>query len=312
MVGQYGRLASLLRTAAMEAGEELLPDPVRGKRLRQRMEELGLSGTAAVFQDRNGRLRAEVDGRSCETLTDPEELQLLSRLLGVPLTAEKGEPSGLVLRQAEPLKAVMGAAVRQKSGQAVNGDAGVCFKSENGKMYLLLCDGMGSGPEAAHDSGMTARLLEQFLRAGVEPEDALRTVNGALALYGEENGGFSTVDLLEADLYTGEAALYKYGAAATFVKRGDSVTRWSGGGLPAGLCGSDAPPAMGRLSLKDGDCVVMLSDGVASSNEEENRLKDVIRAFSGESPAALAKKLLSGEAPEDDQTALVLIMKKRT
>ena len=313
VVGQYGHLASLLRTAAMEAGEELLPDPVRGKRLRQRMEELGLSGTAAVFQDRNGRLRAEIDGRGCETLATPEELQLLSKLLNVPLTAEKNEtPGQLILRQSEPLKAVMGAAVRQKSGQAVNGDAGVCFKSENGKMYLLLCDGMGSGPEAARDSGMTARLLEQFLRAGVEPEDALRTVNGALALYGEEGGGFSTVDLLEADLYTGEAALYKYGAAATFVKRGDGVTRWSGGGLPAGLCGSDAPPAMGRLSLKDGDCVVMLSDGVASSSEEENRLKDVIRAFSGESPAALAKQLLSGETPEDDQTALVLMMKKRT
>ena len=64
------------------------------------------------------------------------------------------------------------------------------------------------------------RLLEQFLRAGVPPEEALRTLSGALALQGEETGGFTTIDLMRVDLFTGATAVYKYGAAPTYVKRG--------------------------------------------------------------------------------------------
>ena len=57
------------------------------------------------------------------------------------------------------------------------------------------------------------RLLEQFLRAGIEPAPALKTLNSALALRGETGGAFTTIDLLALRRSTGEATLYKYGAA---------------------------------------------------------------------------------------------------
>lgn len=312
VVGQYGNLASVLRTVAAEAKEEPLPDPLREKRLRKRMEELDVEGTCAVFTDRNGHLRIEVTGRGCKKLSEPEEIAALSRLLDVPLTLE-GDRSAdqLTLRQAEPLKAVMGAAVRQKSGETVSGDAGVCFKGQNGRLYVLLCDGMGSGAEANRESGFTARLLEQFIQAGVEPEHALRTLNGALALNGEQNGGFSTIDLLELDLFTGHASLYKYGAAPSFVKKDGVLTRYGGTTLPAGVAGEETPPALTRISLSAGDCVVMISDGVVTNEEKENDLRQALRDFSGENPNRLAQALMEGDTAEDDKTAIVLCLKKR-
>ena len=84
-------------------------------------------------------------------------------------------------------------------------------------LYILLCDGMGSGVAASRESKLAIRLLERFLKAGVDPESALKTLNSALALRNEEEGGFTTVDLLRLDLFTGEGALYKFGAAPTYI-----------------------------------------------------------------------------------------------
>lgn len=312
VVGQYARLASVLRTAAAEIGEEPLPDPTRERRLRKRMEELEIEGEAAIYCDRQGRLRAELAGHGCRRLAEPEELERLSVLLGVPLTVE-GEETGdrLTLCEAEPLKAVIGAAVRQKTGETVSGDAGVCFKGEDGRLYVLLCDGMGSGPAASRESSLTVRLLEQFLKAGADAETALRTLNGALALRGEQEGGFSTIDLLELDLFSGAGSLYKYGAAPSFIRKGGLITRCGGNALPAGLAGEDEPPAITRLKLSAGDCVVMVSDGILSGAEEENALRDALRAFDGDSPNALAQTLMGDGTAADDKTALVLCLRER-
>ena len=63
------------------------------------------------------------------------------------------------------------------------------------------------------ESTLAIRLLEQLIQAGVEARRALATLSSALALRGEETGGFTTVDLLQLDLFTGEGELYKLGAA---------------------------------------------------------------------------------------------------
>ena len=82
---------------------------------------------------------------------------------------------------------------------------------------------------------MTVRLLRQFLEAGIEPGPALKTLNTALSLRGESGGGFTTIDLLALQRSSGQAALYKYGAAPSYCKRGGSVSRYAGQSLPAGL-----------------------------------------------------------------------------
>lgn len=108
-------------------------------------------------------------------------------------------------------------------------------------MYLLLSDGMGSGEAAHREAAMTVRLLRQFLEAGIEPGPALKTLNTALSLRGESGGGFTTIDLLALQRASGQAALYKYGAAPSYLKRSGSVSRYTGQSLPAGCRPSGRP-----------------------------------------------------------------------
>ena len=182
---------------------------------------------------------------------------------------------------------------------------------------MLLCDGMGAGFPARRESALAVRLLEQFLRAGVRPENALRTLSSALALRNDETaGGFTTVDLLRVDLFTGEGAVYKYGAAPTYVRKGPAVNRITGASLPAGLVsGEGAAPDVTSLRLEAGDWVVLVTDGVAGG-EGDQWVRDILAAFAGDSPRELAQAVLDGSRARagaaDDRTVLALRLARRT
>ncbi len=61
----------------------------------------------------------------------------------------------------------------------------VCGSAGRMGSFFLLCDGMGSGPGAKQESAQAAKLLENFLRAGMAAQEAVETVSSALALRGE-------------------------------------------------------------------------------------------------------------------------------
>ena len=311
---QYAQLSDLLGSAAAELSQELVPDQQALRRLRQRLRSAGLEGVgASVFRDGRGLLRIQLSGPGCRQMEEPRQLRALSALLGAPLRAEEGEGDALSLTQQEPLMAVAGGAARKKDGETVSGDVGTYFKGPDGSLYVLLCDGMGSGPAANRESALAVRLLEQFLKAGVETEHALVTVSSALALRGEEAGGFTTVDLLQVDLFTGQGAVYKLGAAPTYIRRGDQVRRLTGGALPAGLsAGGEARPDKLPLQLAPGDCVLMVSDGVTGTGDD-GWLQQRFARFKGDSPKELARVLIadSPQGATDDRTALMVRIEKR-
>ena len=147
----------------------------------------------------------------------------------------------------------------------------------------------------------------------MEARRALTTLSSALALRGEETGGFTTVDLLQLDLFTGEGELYKLGAAPTYIKKGGGVQRLSGKSLPAGLAEGE-PEAVDRfdLRLSPGDCVLMISDGVCPG-PEDGWLRERLAQFDGTSPKDLARELVTRDPKDatDDRTALVVRIDKR-
>ena len=310
---QYAQLSDLLGEAAAELSRELTPDTAGGRRLRQRIAEWKLDARATVYQDGRGLLRVEAEGPQCSVLARPGRLKELSAALGVPLRVELEGEDALSLIQQEPLMAVAGVAARKKTGETVSGDAGTYFKRHDGKLYLLLCDGMGSGPEANRESTLAVRLLEQLLQAGVDAPRALTTLSSALALRGEETGGFTTVDLLQLDLFTGEGELFKLGAAPTYIKKGGNVQRLSGKSLPAGLAEGEGT-ALDRFPLRlgAGDCVLMISDGVCPG-PEDSWLRERLAGFDGESPKDLARELVTRDLQDatDDRTALVIRVDRR-
>lgn len=311
---QYGMFARALDDAAGLLTDEPVRDPGREKRARQRMAALGVGGDVCVWYDRAGHLIMEIAGPELDALRTPEEQKRLERSLGVPLREPEEREEGFCLRwrQAEPLMAVAGVAARKKEGQTVSGDAGAWFKTEDGAVFVLLCDGMGSGPEAHRESTLAIRLLEKFLRSGMDAEDALKTLNSALALRCEEEGGFTTIDLLRLDLYTGETGFYKLGAAPAYVRHGGAVSRVSGSALPAGLSGDG--PDVSKMRLEAGDSVIMVSDGV-SGGEDDGWIRQELAQYDGADPKTLAVALMEGsarrEGATDDRTAVVLTVRRR-
>lgn len=197
-----------------------------------------------------------------------------------------------------------------KEGQRLCGDSMTWFRV-GGMLYLLLSDGMGSGREAQRESQMTLRLLEQFLQAGIAPEPALRTLNAALNLRSDEQGSFTTIDLLAADLTSRQAALYKYGAAPTYIKRQGTVRRLAGASLPAGLQESDAEPQAIRFPLEENTFVLMISDGVADGGEDQ-WVQDLLAGWQGDDPNVLTSLILQEayqrRKGDDDRSAMCMYL----
>ncbi len=201
--------------------------------------------------------------------------------------------------------AELGIGAAGKGGNAVSGDRGACFQTEEGSYYLLLCDGMGVGAEAAAESRHAIRTLVGLLQAGQDPRRALETLNGAYLLRGD--GGFSTVDLLEASLVTGQATLYKWGAAPSYFKTAQETRQIGTAGPPPGF-GVGHKAEEFRLSLREGELLVLLSDG--AGGEEAGRR---IASWGDGGPKALAAALIDGTGAdgEDDRTAVVFRLVRR-
>ena len=203
----------------------------------------------------------------------------------------------------------LGLSLRPKRGERVSGDSASQFETENGTLCLLLSDGMGCGEAAQRESAMAVRLLERFLRAGIDAPPALKTLNSALSLRAESTDSFTTVDLLMLSLRTLEGELYKYGAAPSYLKRGGSVRRVTCSCLPAGLQEGSPPPEATHLRLSPGSFLVMVSDGVADSLDDE-WLQNLLAGWEGENPQLLVSAILAesiGRRGETDDAGVMAL-----
>ena len=284
------------------------------KRGRAEAEDFPLffSSRCLHFPDLLGAINTEVYAfrlrRQYRTrLEDMRELaEAQYEHLGEVLGSETApEPEGALLRCR------VGTLLRPKEGESACGDQLAVFTA-GAMLYMLLSDGMGSGAEAHAESAMTVRLLRQFLKAGIRPASALKTLNTALTLRCQEGGGFTTIDLLALDRRTGAATLYKYGAAASYVKRGGTVTRLEGGSLPAGLQDTRQPPEATGIHLEPGSVLVMVSDGVTS--EGDDWLRELLASWPGGDSQELAQLILADSRRhgglKDDCAALALRLEK--
>lgn len=158
---------------------------------------------------------------------------------------------------------------------------------------------------------MVIELIEKFLEAGFRKETAIRMMNSAMVIQGEE-GIFSTVDLAAMDLYTGKCEFYKIGAAATFIKRGTKVECISSGTLPAGMFHQLEIDRETR-QLQDGDFIIQVTDGVLDDlhvASPEEAMQEILENIETNNPGQMAKQVLehillytAGKVP-DDMTVL--------
>ncbi len=196
----------------------------------------------------------------------------------------------------------VGVSAQGRRGARISGDRGVCFHTDDGRLYAILCDGMGTGQDAAQESTTAVDTLSDLIQAGMQPNHAMEFLNGMYIL--RDTGCFSTMDVLELSLITGQGTLYKWGAAPSYVKSGNIVKKLGTAAPPPGLgVGSTNSAEVIRLSLWGGDMLVLVSDGVVREETE-----DLLRSYDGENVKELSS-LLTAQAEaaggEDDMTAAV-------
>lgn len=181
---------------------------------------------------------------------------------------------------------------------------------------MALSDGMGQGLRAAEESNFTVNSLYNLVRAGFEVELALRMVNSIL-LRKSNDEILSTLDMGLINLYTGRAKIYKIGAAAGFVKRGDSVKVIKMPALPLGII-EKLPMESIAMQLKRGDMLIIVSDGVAEAErgaEGPDWIKDVIQNIKSKDPRTMADLIINravqkyGLREKDDMTVLAALIR---
>ena len=223
----------------------------------------------------------------------------------------KTERTDFLFYEDTKYRSVQGIARLKKDGAQISGDNFSFLELERGDLLLGLSDGMGSGSAACKESEMVLDLVERFLEAGFSVETAIRMMNSAMVMKGESDL-YSTVDLCMVNLYDGAADFYKIGAAGSFIRHGQEVTSFAPDSLPVGV-GTNPEIEHKKITLKNGDFVVMVTDGVLEYlhvKKPEDTMQEIIESIQTNNPGILAKKIMervmlfTGGKAKDDMTVL--------
>lgn len=207
------------------------------------------------------------------------------------------------------------AASKYARGWDVSGDSYVCQELEDGRLVMVISDGMGTGRTAASESSLVVSTIAGLLNVGIETELILKILNSILLL-NREAEVLSTVDMGILDRHTGQMRFYKIGAAPTLIKRQNTVEIVKMEAMPMGIVdGLDVDYV--SVSLKPGDQVIMMSDGVMDSKREDLSMEWLVQAvqeINSRDPQTMCDLIINqavrnyGTREKDDLTVLAVRM----
>jgi stage II sporulation protein E len=182
-----------------------------------------------------------------------------------------------------------------------NGDRVLQFHGTMCKYYIVLCDGMGTGLGAIQEGRTAAGMLRSLLTAGFPAEYALRSMNSLCAL--RDRAGAATVDLAEVELYSGKVTVYKWGAAPSYLVSAGGAERIGAASPPPGLSVEQDKEQAHSFSMRRGQTLVLVSDGVGEEAARQCCINHADR-----SPGELARSILTCAQVQgqDDATVVTL------
>jgi stage II sporulation protein E len=288
------------------------------KQIKEEIQTEGIKVKEVIaleYKDR--RQSIDVYTMPCKQRTNIEEMisHSIEKVLGCKVKVEKhvcshGECYFKCVE--EKIYQVSAGAASCAKGQVL-GDSYSFMELENGQYLLALADGMGYGQSAYEESSCTIDLLEEFMASGFEKDTAVQLINTMLLICsGDET--FSTIDMTFIDRFTGVAEFLKAGAATSFILRDNQITTIRANTLPVGML-KEVDIERQQVKLRDGDIVVMVTDGLLSNKQDvlgkEDTFKHFIKEVSTGEPVYIANYLLQrskdllGLDEQDDMTVVV-------
>lgn len=276
----------------------------------------------SVYETFGGCLEIELSAKTWygRFVTTREVAQILSQNIGCGFQVEEScrkylnrEVEPFLFIQCPALRTSMGVARAAKETDAVSGDTFSCIELKAGELFFALSDGMGSGEQAFSESSGMIELLEQMMETGVSGESALKLIN-AIYMYGEQEQGYATADVVLLHLFHKEIQFMKCGASLTFFYHDKELQTIEGEALPVGIV-QEMEPYITGTGIEAGDYVIMMTDGVADVfSEAREQLETIIleEIQKKASPQELADELLEQaqlrdfEVSGDDKSVLVI------
>lgn len=242
----------------------------------------------------------------------------ISRTLGVRMVRENTkckiskDSSMCQFRLVEAENYNVTTAIARCSKEEISGDNYSFGEVGEGRYMVALSDGMGSGQRANNESSITISLLEKFIEAGYERNAAIKATNSVL-VFRANNESYATIDLGIIDMYDGIGEFIKIGSAPTFIKSGMDVSVLNSTTLPAGIL-EDIEIESEIIEFKNGDMVVMVTDGITDADREtkERWVVKLLKEYDSVNPKEIADHVLMsakekyGGKIKDDMTVLVL------
>ena len=277
-----------------------------------------LTHEASARMDKFGRLtlHMQIQKMPEAVINRMQIMRLLSlsceRNFGAPVISKVGSDTFLTLTEQPNFKADIGVNQICASKSTMCGDAYSYFHDGLGHIIAILSDGMGTGGRAAVDGAMASGLMSQLLRAGFGFDCALKILNSSM-LFKSTDESLATLDIVSVDLFTGEAVLYKAGAAPTIVRRSGKVGKAESNSVPVGIL-REVKFDSATLKLKENDIIVLMSDGVCQ--DDTDWIRKELEQFQDESAQTLAEFLSEcaerryEDSRKDDITVLTIILEK--
>ncbi len=291
---QYKCFSNMLAVSAKEAENELAEDDAAVPKVENALNENGVYFEKVRVTGVRMR-KVEVFGVQPDSirLSSGDFSRVIARAVGrcvcPPEFVLCGEKVTAVFNTVPALRTESVKLVTAKDGETLCGDTVSMFENGNGYFYSLVADGMGSGREANMVSRLASLYLEKIIGVGGDMNSALHLLGDTLSRSPGET--FTTVDMLEADRVLARAKIVKAGAPPSFLLRGDKQYIIKSRTPPMGII-KEVVPEQTSFSLKKGDIVLMVSDGV-----------DI-------SPSAIAKAFSKGADLRVAATTLTEISRK--
>ncbi|MCY6371962.1 stage II sporulation protein E [Clostridium ganghwense] len=325
LAGQIDGMANCLKEVMEEFNSDVKIDNEAEKRIRKILDNKSIKfNDIFCFRDKNDRLIIKMSLNSCggTQLCVKKILPLMNevseRLMcvsdeGCIIDPETGECT-VTFEETPKFYAASYASRQCKNGEKYSGDSYNFGKTVDGGYMCVISDGMGSGPEAGRESKAAVEMMEKFTNAGLSKTTAINTVNTIMTLKFSEDEKFSTLDLYNLDLYSGNVSFMKVGAVASFIKSGNKVDVISSRSLPIGVLDKVDVDVI-NTKIKNGDVILMLSDGVLdydiNNAGKVEWVVDYLKESTTNNPKELVDGLiekakeLSGGKVKDDMTAIV-------
>ena len=273
-----------------------------------------------ITRKKGNRLQLVVRAKTTkrEYVTVENMAKFLSEYFKLPLMAQPGgrryitcNLADFLIEECPAYFTMTGVRAFSKNPADISGDAYSCINNQSGKTMVCICDGMGTGADAARTSTKVVDMLEQFFEVGFSEKTSVKLVNEAMVARREESP--FTLDLGIFDLYEGKYSMMKFGSMASYIKRCNAVEVVKPSSLPAGLL-ENAVPDTGEFSVSEGEYVVMVSDGVVDAlpfYDKEQQMARIIDELPCGNPNMMADKIMEeiffylGEDYKDDMTVIV-------